>query len=122
LPTSGLALALLASGQPTVPLNLCASYIRAVQAEPWFRAAFAGHAHPLTVTGGRGLSHADAATRTVKIGTEDRRDLARCEVACLHELAHIVTGDHAPTARGASPQTVPTAAGAIITPGAPISS
>jgi hypothetical protein len=30
----------------------------------------------------------------VKIGTNDRWDVSRCEHACLHELAHIVTSDY----------------------------
>jgi hypothetical protein len=47
----------------------------------WFKAAFTARL---------------AALRRVKVGTNDRSDLARCEHACLHELAHIVTGDYAP--------------------------
>jgi hypothetical protein len=75
---------------------LCRAYIHAVQQEAWFAAAFAAHTHPVTVVGGRGRSRADAAERWVKVGVEDRRDVGRCEHACLHELAHIVTADYGP--------------------------
>lgn len=72
----------------------CASYIRAVQREEWFTAAFGAHASPVTVAGGRGVSQADAAARRIKIGVNDRYSVGECEHACLHELAHIVTRDY----------------------------
>ena len=93
LPTSELAEALFGGSSGTVPVRQAAAYLRAVQATPWFHAAFAGHTGPLEVVGGRGPSRTDTVTRQVKIGTEDRRDPGRCEHACLHELAHIVTND-----------------------------
>lgn len=62
----------------------------------WFKAAFAAYTDPVIVLGGRGVSHADAAQRRVKIGTNDRLDVSKCEHACLHELAHIVTPDYGP--------------------------
>jgi hypothetical protein len=46
--------------------------------------------------GGRGGSRADASQRRVKIGTNDRMDVSKCEQACLQELAHIVTPDYGP--------------------------
>ena len=74
----------------------CATYIHAIQQMEWFKAAFAAYTDPVTVVGGRGVSHADAAQRRVKIGTNDRSDVGKCEHACLHELAHIVTPDYGP--------------------------
>lgn len=74
----------------------CARYIHAVQQADWFAAAFGAYAVPVTVAGGRGRSHADAAQRRIKIGTSDRREVGACEQACLHELAHIVTPDFGP--------------------------
>lgn len=50
----------------------------------------------MTVSGGAGVSRADAAERWVKIGANDRFDIGKCEHACLHELAHIVTADYGP--------------------------
>lgn len=74
----------------------CAAYLEAVQQTAWFRAAFESHARPVTVVGGRGVSHADRDLRRVKIGTRDRLAVGACEHACLHELAHVVTPDHGP--------------------------
>jgi hypothetical protein len=93
LPVSELARAVLISNNGRVHHRQCAEYLRAVQQTEWFRAAFAAHTEPLTVVGGRGVSPADAALRQVKMGTADRSDVAKCEHACLHELAHIVTSD-----------------------------
>lgn len=96
LPVSELARALLVTDQQAINLRQCAAYLQAVQQMQWFRAAFAAHTYTLTVVGGRGVSHADAVTRRVKIGTNDRSSIGACEHACLHELAHIVTPDHGP--------------------------
>ena len=74
----------------------CATYIHSVQQMEWFRAAFLAYAGPVTVVGGSGGSHADAGQRRVKIGTNDRLVISKCEQACLHELAHIVTPDYGP--------------------------
>jgi hypothetical protein len=60
----------------------------------WFEAAFSSHSGPVTIAGGRGVSHADAVQRRIKIGTNDRLSVGGCEQACLHELAHIVSPDH----------------------------
>jgi hypothetical protein len=76
LPTSTLAHALLFRPDAPVGLGPCAAYIHAIQDTDWFKAAFTGHATPVTVVGGRGASHADAARRRVKIGTNDRRSVA----------------------------------------------
>ena len=57
-------------------------------------AAFSAYTDPVIVTGGGGRSHADASQRLVKIGALDRLDAGKCEQACLHELAHIVTPDY----------------------------
>ena len=96
LPISDLALEVLAHthATQTVPLRHCAAYLQAVQSMPWFHAAFTAHGHPLIVSGGKGLSHADGTAWRMKIGTDDRRDVRRCEQACLHELAHLVTNDY----------------------------
>jgi hypothetical protein len=74
----------------------CATYIHAIQQMEWFKAAFAAYTDPVIVVGGRGGSSADAGQRRVKIGTNDRSDVSKCEQACLHELAHIVTPDYGP--------------------------
>lgn len=60
----------------------------------WFKAAFTAFTGPVTVVGGSGSSRADAGQRWVKIGANDRSDISKCEQACLHELAHIVTSDY----------------------------
>lgn len=96
LPVSELARALLVADEQAISLRQCAAYLEAVQQAQWFTAAFAAHTGPLTVVGGRGVSHADAVARRVKIGTNDRWSAGACEQACLHELAHIVTPDHGP--------------------------
>lgn len=96
LPLSQLAAELLIKHDGLVDLRRCARYIHAVQQADWFKAAFPAHADPVTVVGGRGVSHADARQRRIKIGTNDRHAVSRCEHACLHELAHIVSPDHAP--------------------------
>lgn len=62
----------------------------------WFMAAFPAYNGPVTVVGGKGRSHADAVQRRIKIGTNNRYDVAECEQACLHELGHIVTPDYGP--------------------------
>ncbi|HEY3873037.1 MAG TPA: hypothetical protein VGM10_32065 [Actinocrinis sp.] len=85
---------MLVEGDGRVHHRHCAAYIHAVQQTEWFKAAFTAHTEPVTVVGGRGVSHADAALRWVKIGTNDRSDAGKCEHACLHELAHIVTSDY----------------------------
>ena len=96
LPVSELAHAVLLPDDGVMDYRHCATYIHAIQQMEWFRAAFAAYTDPVTVVGGRGVSHADAALRRVKIGTYDRLDVGKCEHACLHELAHIVTPDHGP--------------------------
>lgn len=62
----------------------------------WFTAAFCAYTGPVTVVGGKGKSHASAVDRRIKIGTDNRSDVSKCEQACLHELAHIVTPDYGP--------------------------
>ena len=91
---SELALATLRLQGDRIGFRDCATYIHAVQQTEWFRAAFSAHTDPVLVTGGHGRSHADASQRLVKIGTLDRLDVDKCEQACLHELAHIVTPDY----------------------------
>jgi hypothetical protein len=93
LPVSGLALATLRLRGDRIGFRDCGAYIHAVQRAEWFMAAFSAYTDPVTVAGGGGRSHADARLRLVKIGTEDRSDVGKCEQACLHELAHIVTPD-----------------------------
>ena len=97
LPVSRLAMATLVSDNGRISYQDCAEYIRAVQREGWFAAAFPAHTAPIAVVGGRGVSRADAAQRQIKIGTYDRGDPSACERACLHELAHIVTPDRGPS-------------------------
>ncbi|HET7660840.1 MAG TPA: hypothetical protein VFK66_10675 [Oryzihumus sp.] len=96
LPNSELAHILHIQPDGLVDLRQCGAYIHAIQHMDWFTAAFTAHAAPVIVVGGRGSSHADAAQRRVKIGTNDRRSSRQCEHACLHELAHIVTPDYGP--------------------------
>ena len=96
LPVSDLARTVLIANNGSIAHRYCARYIHAIQQMDWFTAAFTAHTAPVTVVGGRGVSHADAALRRVKIGTHDRFDIATCERACLHELAHIVTSDYGP--------------------------
>lgn len=96
LPVSGLALAVLTKDDRIIDYRHCATYLHAIQRMAWFKAAFPAYADPVTVVGGRGVSRADAGQRGVKIGTDDRLDVGKCEQACLHELAHIVTPDYGP--------------------------
>jgi hypothetical protein len=96
LPVSDLARTMLMADDRLIDYRRCAAYIHAVQQAEWFRAAFRACTVPVAVVGGKGRSHADAVLHRVKIGTEDRSDLGRCEQACLHELAHIVTPDLGP--------------------------
>lgn len=96
LPVSDLGCELLSVQATSVPLECCAAYLHAVQQQAWFTAAFPGHSRPLTVIGGRGVSSADSELWTVKIGDDDRASSRDCELACLHELAHIVTADRGP--------------------------
>lgn len=97
LPVSALAGALLrADGRGVIGWRQCAAYIGAVQQMDWFSAAFPTHSGPVTVVGGAGRSHADAETRRIKIGLNNRYDVGACEQACLHELAHIVSPDYGP--------------------------
>jgi hypothetical protein len=96
LPVSVLATSVLVRREAPIDLGRCAEYLHAIQRSDWFRAAFAGHAEPLVVVGGPGVSHADTAVRLITIGAEDRWDISKCEHACLHELAHIVTPDRGP--------------------------
>lgn len=99
MPISELAHALLLEDGRIIDYRHCATYIHSVQQMGWFRAAFPAYTDPVTVVGGRGVSHADAAQRLMKIGTNDRLAVSKCEQACLHELAHIVTPDYGPGAR-----------------------
>lgn len=96
LPASPLAVVLLTRENGRISHHRCATYLWAIQETEWFEAAFRAHCDPVAVVGGPGRSHADAALHRVKIGTNDRSDVAKCELACLHELAHIVTSDHGP--------------------------
>ena len=96
LPVSELALAVLTKDGEAVPYRCCATYLHTIQQMEWFKAAFTAYTDPVAVVGGRGASHADAAQRRVRIGTNDRFDVRGCEHACLHELAHIVTPDYGP--------------------------
>lgn len=93
LPVSDIARTILVNDGVSIPYASCGAYIHAIQRSRCFGLAFASHTDPVSVVGGRGRSRADAAQRWVKIGTDDRWDTDRCEHACLHELAHIVTAD-----------------------------
>lgn len=96
LPVSEFAGEVLIKGKDVIDYRDCARYIHAVQRMDWFKAAFPAHTDPVAVAGGSGGSHADALQRRIKIGANSRRDIGQCEQACLHELAHIVTGDYGP--------------------------
>ena len=96
MPISELARAVLLKDDRIIDYRHCAIYIHVIQKMEWFKAAFPAHTDPLTVVGGRGSSRADADQRRVKIGTNDRLGVSKCEQACLHELAHIVTSDYGP--------------------------
>lgn len=104
LPASLLAVELLHATNGEVSAEDCANYLVAVQQTVWFTAAFPSHINPLRVTGGRGLSSADASARTVKIGARDRLSIVECEQACLHELAHVVSSDYGPDGERREPQ------------------
>ena len=93
LPRSDLGRELLDLDAGVVPADRCAIYLRTVQRQSWFLAAFAGHSGPVVVIGGDGTSYADPQRKLIKIGSDDRADPEGCERACLHELAHIVTAD-----------------------------
>jgi hypothetical protein len=96
LPVSELGETVLAIDDGMISRQHCAIYVLAVQRMDWFKAAFPAHAGPVTVVGGRGVSHADALQRRIKIGTNNRLNVSECEQACLHELAHIVSPDYGP--------------------------
>jgi putative metallohydrolase (TIGR04338 family) len=96
LPISKLACVVLIKANGIINVQHCANYVHVVQQMDWFKAAFPAHAVPVTVLGGKGGSHADALQRRIKIGTNDRRNIGKCEQACLHELAHIVSPDYGP--------------------------
>lgn len=96
LPVSKLGYAELIKEDGIISLPRCACYIHAVQQADWFKAAFPSYSSPVAVVGGRGASHADAPQRRIKIGTDDRYTVSKCEQACLHELAHIVSPDYGP--------------------------
>jgi putative metallohydrolase (TIGR04338 family) len=96
LPVSHLGTQILIARKGVVGIENCARYIAAVQEMARFKAAFRSHDDPVIVIGGRGISHADAQHRTIKIGTTDRQSVPQCERACLHELAHIVSSDTGP--------------------------
>lgn len=96
MPISELARAMLIKDGDVIGYQHCAIYIHAVQQMDWFKAAFPAYSEPLTVVGGKGVSHADALQRRIKIGTNSRYNVGECEQACLHELAHIVTPDYGP--------------------------
>jgi putative metallohydrolase (TIGR04338 family) len=96
LPVSEMARAVLIKDDGIIIHQHCARYIHAVQQMNWFAVAFPAYTVPVTVVGGKGGSNADAAERRIKIGTDSRHDVSRCEQACLHELAHIVTPDYGP--------------------------
>lgn len=96
LPISKLATETLIKGDGIIDLQHCARYIHAVQQMDWFKAAFPAHADPVTVVGGKGVSHADSRQHLIKVGTNDRHSVSQCEQACLHELAHVVSPDCGP--------------------------
>jgi hypothetical protein len=96
LPISELARAVLIKDDRIIDYRRCATYIHAIQRKEWFKAAFPAYTSPVTVVGGKGGSRADAGQRRVRIGADDRLDVSKCEQACLHELAHIVTPDYGP--------------------------
>jgi hypothetical protein len=96
IPVSKLAESILIERAGTINFQHCASYVRAVQQTDWFKAAFPSHSRPIIVVGGKGVSHADALERRIKIGISSRYSVSECEQACLHELAHIVSPDFGP--------------------------
>jgi hypothetical protein len=96
LPVSDLARAVLIDANGTIHHRHCAEYLHALQRSDWFAAAFTGHTGPVTVAGGRGRSSADVTRCGIRIGSDDRHSVSECELACLHELAHIVTPDRGP--------------------------
>jgi hypothetical protein len=96
LPVSELARAMLTKDDPVIDYRHCAAYIHTIQQLEWFKGAFPAYSDPVTVVGGRGVSHADAGQRRVKIAAIDRLAVGKCEQSCLHELAHIVTPDYGP--------------------------
>lgn len=98
LPLSELGRVTLGAGPEDAAVSpaQCATYLHAVQRTAWFAAAFPGHAWPVVVIGGSGRSNADPDRGLITIGAEDRATPRRCERACLHELAHLVTAELGP--------------------------
>ena len=96
LPASQLGTDMLIMKNGVIDLSDCARFLAAVRQMSWFKAAFPAYSDPLTEVGGKGVSHADALQRRIKIGTNSRYNVGECEQACLHELAHIVTPDYGP--------------------------
>ena len=96
LPSSDLGRARLASSEDLTSIDRCAAYLHDVRTSAWFAAAYGAHASTPVLVGSRqGVSTTDRERRVIRIGTEDRADARRCEHACLHELAHLVTSDRA---------------------------
>jgi hypothetical protein len=94
LPISDLGRRLFIHNDGPIPVDRCAAYLDATVTATWFIAAFAPSATTrVHVVERTGVSVADRDNNTIAIGTEDRQDPRRCEHACLHELAHLVTPD-----------------------------
>jgi hypothetical protein len=56
LPVSVLATSVLVRRKAPIDLGRCAEYLHAIQRTDWFTAAFAGHAEPVVVVGGPGVT------------------------------------------------------------------
>jgi hypothetical protein len=96
LPSCELGHALLIPNGGLITAAQCATFILAIQTADWFTAAFTGHTLPIQIVGGCGISYADSSRHLVGIGDMDRHEARTCELACLHELAHVVTQDTRP--------------------------
>jgi putative metallohydrolase (TIGR04338 family) len=66
-------------------------YLAAVQAEPWFRAAWPNETRLITVKTSSAGSSSERRNRTLRSSTAHRRRRPLAELVLLHELAHMIT-------------------------------
>lgn len=79
--------------QSGVSLAQVRVYLRAVQGEPWFQAAWPAESAPITVESSSGTSSSSRSSRVLKSSTAHRGSRPYAELVILHELAHMITKD-----------------------------
>lgn len=77
-----------------VSLDEVRTYISAIQAQPWFKAAWSAETRPITVKTSSGASSSNRHERVIKLSTVHRHHAAQAELVTLHELAHMITSDN----------------------------